>query len=259
MKIKIVFRLLSVCLILSCSDNQMNNRSQSLTRTTEGSSDDCNEIPSNASNVASRPKNILLTRYPNIRITPIFQMLKNNYNDQLHSGSPDFHYSYPAPGITNDNWNNNLIPGFRAVYGLKMVNVYIHDLNQKKQKALFNKPVLINTIYYPTETIDTLKGKRILREYIMVSAYDEDTNKDSFINDKDLRRLYLFNISGDRITELIPKNLNVIKSEYDYINDYLYVFARKDLNSNGKSEELEPVVIYWMNLSNPTERGQFFN
>ena len=258
MKFTAAFYLISICLLVSCSDNQKNNRSRTLTRTTEVTSVDFNKIPSNASNIASQPKNILLTRYPNIRITPVFQMLKNNYTNGFYSGFPDYHCSYQATGLIDNNWNDNLIPGFRAVYGQKMVNVHIYNLESKKQKALFNTPLLINTLYYPTETSDTLMGKHILRDYIMVSAYDEDTNNDSFINDMDLRRLYLFDMAGNRISELIPKNINVLKSEYDHINDYLYVFARKDLNSNGKSEDLEPMVIYWINLSKPTERGEFY-
>jgi hypothetical protein len=123
---------------------------------------------------------------------------------------------------------------------------------------LFIKPVLINTIYYPTETKDTLMSKPILRNHTIVSVYDKDTNKDSFINDKDLRHIYLYDLNGNKISTLVPENLNVFKSEYDPSNDYLFVFAKNDTNSNGKSEELEPVQVYWINLSNPLDNGRFY-
>jgi hypothetical protein len=224
----------------------------------ENSSSQNDGLDLHLKNIDSRPSNILLTAYPNIRITPVFKVLKNKYDDGTHTGTPNFHYSYSGDGSNGNNWNNNLIPGFKAVFGYNMVNVSYHDIIRKKQKLLFEQPVLINTIYYPTDTRDTLMGKPVLRKHIIVSVYDMDTNKDSFINDKDLRHIYLYDLTGNKISTLVPENLNIFKSEYDLTNDYLFVFAKKDTNSNGKSEEQEPVQIYWISLSNPLENGIFY-
>ncbi len=59
----------------------------------------------------------------------------------------------------------------------------------------------------------------------MVSVYDDDSNKDGFINVKDLRKFYYFDIEGKNKKNLIPANYSVMSSEYDSANDFMYVFA----------------------------------
>lgn len=93
------------------------------------------------------------------------------------------------------------------------------------------------------------------RKFYMVSVYDEDTNKDGFINVKDLRRFYHFNLDVTENSNLIPKDYSVMSSEYDPDNDLMYVFARKDENKNGQMEYEEPTNIFWIDLKNPKNNG----
>lgn len=90
----------------------------------------------------------------------------------------------------------------------------------------------------------------------MVSVYDEDTNKDGYINVRDLRRLYYFDITGNNKRALIPVNYSVYKSEYDPANDFMYIFAQLDKNENGKIDEGEDHHIYWIDLKNPERTGR---
>ena len=90
----------------------------------------------------------------------------------------------------------------------------------------------------------------------MISAYNEDTNKDGFINQSDLRRLFLFNIKGEKVKLLIPENYSVIKSEYDLAKDFMYVFAQLDTNSNGKQDEGESTHVFWIDLNEPSKSGR---
>lgn len=92
----------------------------------------------------------------------------------------------------------------------------------------------------------------------MVSVYNDDTNKDGYINQQDLRRFYLFNQDGELQKELVPENYSVVKSEYDPENDFMFVFARLDVNKNGLIDDAEPVHIFWINLKDPTQSGQQF-
>jgi hypothetical protein len=103
---------------------------------------------------------------------------------------------------------------------------------------------LIKTLYYPTFSKDTLNNKPVVRNYFIVSVYNDDTNKDNFINLKDLRRLYLFDINGEKQKALIPENYSVFKSEYDSDNDLMFVFAQLDNNNNGRQDEGEPIHIF---------------
>jgi len=84
-------------------------------------------------------------------------------------------------------------------------------------------------------------------------------NKDGYINVKDLRRLYHFNINAKNKSPLIPKEYSVMSSEYDPENDFMYVFAKIDENENGQMEYEESTHIFWIDLKNPEDRGIQYN
>ena len=89
----------------------------------------------------------------------------------------------------------------------------------------------------------------------MVSVYDEDTNNDGFINVKDLRRFYYFDIEGKNKKLLVPKNYSVTNSEYDPENDFMYVFAQIDENRNGSRDDGELISVFWIDLKSPHKNG----
>ena len=101
-----------------------------------------------------------------------------------------------------------------------------------------------------------MNSKIVKRNYFLVSVYNDDTNKDGFINLKDLRRFYLFDNNGEKQKQLIPANYSVFKSEYDSDNDFMFVFARLDKNNNGQIDDNEPINIFWVDLKDPTKTGQ---
>jgi Ca2+-binding EF-hand superfamily protein len=90
----------------------------------------------------------------------------------------------------------------------------------------------------------------------MISVYDEDTNKDGFINANDLKRFYSFDINADNRKTIVPKDYSVYKSEYDPDNDFVYIFAKFDKNNNGQIDELEPINIFWVDLEDPKRTGK---
>jgi hypothetical protein len=207
----------------------------------------------------TRPSNVLLTGVPPVRLTPIYKVNLNKRNKNTFIGSNSFYSTWEDPEVHDDNnWNGNLMPGFAAMSGYNLVNVSHFDAIENKQRNLFEKPVLINTLYFPSFTKDTLNGQPVSRNFIMVSAYDEDTNKDGLINRKDLRRFYLFNIAGERQKALVPEDHAVFKSEYDSGNDYMFVFAQHDTNKNGMRDESEPTHIFWIDLKDPSKTGQMY-
>lgn len=211
---------------------------------------------------ATKPTNVLLTGVPNVRLVTVYKVNTTKGNrGTTFTGSNGFHYLYEGEENKDklNNWNGNLVPGLQAVYGFNLVNAQLYNLTDDKRKLLFEKPVLIKTIYYPSFTKDTLNGQPVLRNYILVSAYNEDSNKDNFINLTDLRHLYLFDINGNLQKQLIPNNYSVYKSEYDKQNDMMYVFAYLDENNSGTIEStVEPTHIFWINLKDPTLTGKVY-
>ncbi|AFM03765.1 hypothetical protein Fleli_1333 [Bernardetia litoralis DSM 6794] len=203
----------------------------------------------------TRPTGVVLTNHPNYRLTTIYKVNYNKEYETISVGSNSYHRKYRDFSEGNE-WNGHFMPGLEALYGYNFVNISHYDVQTKTQKNLFETPVLIKTLYYPAFSTDTLNYKAIKRNYFMVSAYDEDTNGDSLISTQDLRRFYYFDIEGNNKNLLIPKNYSVLSSDYDPVNDFMYVFAQLDANSNGKKEDNEEIHVFWIDLNNPKNTGR---
>ena len=217
-----------------------------------------NAIKNDSLNFKSKSVDVLLTGNKNIRFSPIYKVNYSEKEKKFFTGSNDFHYGYNDDNPKDGNNWNSLIPGFEALFGYNLVNIFHFNHTENRGKKLFKKPVLIKTCYYPSFKVDTLNFKTIQRNFYMISAYDEDTNKDKYINNKDLRRFYLFDINGENLGEIVPKNYSVIGAMYDSGNDYLYIDAKLDSNNDGKISEHEPVSIFYLDLKNPMNKGLFY-
>lgn len=203
----------------------------------------------------TRPGSVLLTGISNVRLVTVYKVNLNRNDGTTFIGSDNYLFSETDLEKGN-NWNGNLVPGLEGVYGYNLVNISHYDIKTNKKQELFDKPVLVKTLYYPAFTKDTLNNEIVKRNYFLVSVYNEDTNKDGFINQKDLRRFYMFNSNGERQSQLVPENYSVFKSEYDSDNDFMFVFARLDKNANGQIDDNEPINIFWVDLKDPTKTGQ---
>ncbi len=255
MKLIITILTLGISL-LSCSDNKIEKKGFQVSQISE----DENGKKVVGLNIDSlkfetRPRNVLLTNSTAHRLTPIYKVNYNKKSKKPFTGTTHFHTNWSNEKDKGNNWNNNFMPGFEAIYGYNFINISHYNNTTKTENKLFDKPVLIKTFYYPAFSKDTLNFKPINREYYMVSTYDEDSNNDGFINVKDLRKLYHFDINGKNKRSLLPKGYSVMSSEYDLANDFMYVFAKKDTNTNGQMESHEPTTIFWIDLNNPKNTG----
>ena len=247
-------------LLISCSKNKLEKKGFSVTSENEISSSETTiKTKMDTLEFRTRPKNVLLTNNSKHRLSTIYKINYDKKNKHFFTGSNYHHGNYIGYYERKGNqWNGNFMPGFEAIYGYNMVNISHFNIEKKTKNDFFEKPVLVKTLYYPTYSRDTLNFKPISRNYYMVSVYNEDTNKDGFINVNDLRRFYFFDIEGKNKTYLIPKNYYVMSSEYDPENDYMYIYAKKDENDNGKMEEKEETEIFWIDLKNPKNNGKLY-
>ena len=256
------YRILSILVIVIiftyCSRHKKYEKGFSVSPETETIDvPEVNGIVKDSVNLATRPSSVLLTGFPKYRLTTIYKLNYDKREDSYFIGYNHYYQNYTAIGYADGNqWNHNFMPGLQAVYGYNMVNVSLYNVEAKTSKKIFDKPVLIKTLYYPSFSNDTLNYKSIKRDFYMISVYDEDTNKDGFINLNDLRRFYSFDLNGLNKSELIPKNYSVISSEYDSGNDYMYVFAQLDENNNGQRDDTENIHVFWIDLKNPRNNGR---
>ncbi len=252
---------ISILLMSGCSGQQSFDKGFPVSPETQSvSKEDIHGIYQDSISIKTRPGSVLLSAFPEYRLTPIYKLNFNKSDEHYFTGSNYYYRNYSEIGYTQGNqWHYNFMPGLNAVYGYNMVNVALKDVQSQKQTLLFDKHVLIKTLYIPSISKDTLNQKPVKRNYYLVSVYDEDTNNDAYISQKDLRRFYLFDLDGNCIANLVPENYSVISSQYDYANDMMYVYAQLDENKNGQREETEPVHIFWIDLNNPDSNGQQYN
>ena len=250
-------QIILLLLLSGCSGNKLEEKGFPVSSTSTKIDDDdiIEGLSKDSAVIQTRASNVLLTGIPSIRLTTIYKVNINKRTNTTFIGSNAFLF-YDIEQEIGNNWNGNLMPGLEGVYGYNLVNISHYDIQKNEKKYFFEHSVLVKTLYYPSFSKDTLNKKPVTRNYFLISVYNDDTNKDGFINQKDLRRFYLFNQNGEKQKELIPENYSVFKSEYDPENDLMFVFARLDSNKNGQIEENEAVHIFWINLKDPTQTGQ---
>lgn len=247
---------LTINVIIGCSNNDHHRKGFQV----NNSYVETSAVPKDGLNrdsliIEVKPTSVLLTGINDVRLTTIYKLNYEKDGKSSFTGSNSFHFKYQNDEnmayLTGDNWNNHLIPGLEAVYGYNMVNISHYSLSEKKEVKFFEKPVLIKTLYYPSFSKDTLNFKPITRDYFIITVYDEDTNKDGYINPEDLRRIYLFDIHGHKVQSLVPMEYSVFKSGYDPANDLMFIFAQMDTNGNGKRDSNEPISVFWIDLKKP--------
>ena len=168
-----------------------------------------------------------------------------------NGGGGDRNSQYRDDGGGYSEIEEHFMPGIDVLFGYKLLNLSHYDFTKEKSNFFFTHPVFIKTVYFPAIEQDSINQKPINRNYYLVSVYDEDTNKDTVLNRRDLRRFYHFDSTAVVKTALIPTDYSVIRSQYDYQNDLMYIYARHDKNKHGSSESNEPIHIFWFSLKNP--------
>ncbi|MFK8008503.1 MAG: hypothetical protein AB8H03_19245 [Saprospiraceae bacterium] len=256
---KIIFiGMILLSFLSSCENNEL--KKQNGISLDEIESEEKGSSTQTKKELRTRPSNVLLTGHSNHRLVTVYKINYNSRTKAYYTGTNNFlrNYSY-SYDESYDGYGSGrrvkthqfFMPGIEAVAGYNMMNVSHYNFKTKEKSNLFEKPVLVNTLYYPCLQQDSLQGQPINRDYYMVSVFDEDTNQDSLINRNDLRRFYHFDLDGLNKSPLIPSNYSVMSSEYDAENDVMYVFAKLDRNANGKREEEEPIHIFWLDLKIP--------
>lgn len=255
----IIYILISVLLISCSSKKKDKGNAIDLKKSEIAGNRKDNKGEQNATTRPTRPNTVLLTGNPNHRLITVYKEKISRDGKRRYIDGNYFHRTYPY--YNNEwvkTWHGHFMPGIEAVYGFNMFNIGHYNVKTKRRNFLFEKPVLVKTLYYPALEQDTLNLEPVTRNYYLVSAYNEDTNNDSIINHKDLRRFFHFDIEGLEKTMLIPSNYSVLSSEYDRQIDVMYIFARLDENRNGSRDKNEPIHIFEVDLKTPGKADRVY-
>ena len=209
------------------------------------------------SQIPTLPNNVILTGLVNHRLVSVHKQHQPSNTNIVDDVRQKVSSTWECTGSDNDAYSH-FMPGIDILYGYKLLNISHYNFLTEKQHLFFNKPVLIKTLYYPSYEQDSINKIPINRNYYLVSVYDEDTNKDTLLNRKDLRHFYLFDETASIKTDLLPANYSVIRSQYDYGKDLMYLFVKFDTNKNGLIEKTEPLHIFWIDLKNPQKAKRLY-
>lgn len=258
--ISVLVLLLYVGLFAACGRS---SESKGDVRTETVATDTLNDLrvsdeAKDSSLLVTRPRTVLVTGLPQFRLTPI---MKLNWGEDKRStfyGSIEYRISWEEDVIGVNVWNSHVVPGYDAACGYNIVNLSHFDTQARTKRNIFENPVLVKTIYFPTIDHDTLNGQPVHRNSYMISVFDEDTNKDGFVNQNDLRRFYHFALPGLEKTPLVPSNESVLSGEYDPGTDFMYVFTRRDLNKNGFIDGADEWHVHWIDMKDPRNHGEMY-
>lgn len=219
--------------------------------------DTVNAIKGNLSlaQIQTFPSQVVLTGLAQHRLVTIYksQMEEEEAEQEGKEFTKITYYEY-----VDSERSTHFMPGIDLMFGYNLLNIAHYDLITEKTNYLFVHPVLVKSLYYPSYEQDSLDKKPINRNFYMISAYDEDTNKDTLINKTDLRRFYVFNSSGTEKIQVIPADYSVERSQYDAMNDVMYIFSRHDIDRNGTSDKKEPLHIFWIDLKKPEKAKRLY-
>jgi len=200
--------------------------------------------------IPTTPQEVLLTGLDEHRLVTIYKnrravAKKYTGDDDDFYGKRSYDYDYES------DREEHYMPGLDLLYGYNLLNIAHYDLKTEQLNLLFDQPVLIKSLYYPSFIQDSLYKKPITRNYYLVSVYDADTNLDTLINRKDLRRFYYFDAGAAEKIQLLPADYSAVRSQYDPKNDVMYIFARQDADHDGTAKSKEPLHIFWVSLKTP--------
>lgn len=209
----------------------------------------------NFSELNTSPNDLILTGMDKVRLLPIYKIPQSH--DKNINYDPKTTYDGEKELLQEDDYRYYM-PGIDIIKGYNLVNIGYYNSDKGTLSYFFKKPVLVKTLYFPGVYKDSLRKQEVNRNFFLVSVYNEDTNHDSLINNKDFRRLFYINSSNETQISLLPNDYSAIRSSYDFKNDVMIIRARKDANKDGNLDKTEPVSIFLLDLKNPTSLKQAY-
>lgn len=88
------------------------------------------------------------------------------------------------------------------------------------------------------------------QKYIVISGCSIDSNKDKFLNDRDLQELFIYDVQNESLHQIkAQENYTTLNTYQPTQSNDLIVHFGIDRNKNGRFErEKEPMIFYKVNL-----------
>jgi len=127
-------------------------------------------------------------------------------------------------------------------------NITFVNLNTGKTKKLFNKKVYILD-YFPADFIKKIKkNDEVIKESLdlgnrmLVFAMTVDTNKDGFLNNKDLIQIFLYHPHDEKLDEVLPEGYFFERLLLNSHKNQLVCIIKQKPDPKVKNQNLESMI-----------------
>jgi hypothetical protein len=133
-------------------------------------------------------------------------------------------------------------------------NLTFINLQTGKTKKVFKNKVYIHDFFLGEFQKKNTKNIELQREILDISdrllifAMTVDTNKDGFLNQKDLIKVFVYNPVEEKLYDILPEKYYFQKLLFN-TNKNILVLIIKELNENKKEEEISSVVFTYNTIT----------
>ena len=127
-------------------------------------------------------------------------------------------------------------------------NITFVNLNTGKVRKLFKKKVYILD-YFPGEFIKKIKkNEEVIKETLdignrmVIFAMQLDTNKDGFLNNKDLIQIFLYNPQDEKLDEILPEDYYFERLLLNTRKNLIVCIIKKQPNPKLKEDDSKPAI-----------------
>lgn len=205
------------------------------------------ESPKTASTLVVDTTKVLIADLPihmdgtNYLLFPVGDL---NFSKRMNYGSSNRSNSI---SYTVSNYGEYEITGF-------LNNINFKEIGKDTIYSLTDKRVIIQSATYLKE--HAVKNKQNIMVYILE---DMDTNKDSKLDESDIKTLYISTIYGKNFTKLSRDFQEVIDWKYLEATNSVYFRTVEDTNKNGEMDSSDKIFYSKVNLLDKEWKVENYN
>lgn len=127
-------------------------------------------------------------------------------------------------------------------------NIIFYNKKTEATHLLLQKPAVISEFYFPYYNKE-YTGKKYW--FLLLGIHDEDTNADGYLNDDDAEKVFISNLSGEKMIQITPDSSQLIDWYIDAPTNSILMKVRMDTNGDKKFMATDDIEILKCPISLP--------
>lgn len=136
----------------------------------------------------------------------------------------------------------------------KITNLYFDNVDKGQQRLLTDKALNITSIEYLRQL-----SKKINRDYLLYSVYDQDNNRDNKLDYEDILACYISNLDGTDFRKITPDYQQYVAGVWMLWCSRYYFNTIEDINKDGKFDSKDKLHYYYVNFTSDSYQVVEYN